>query len=153
MGKWDEFSQYTGDFATKLNEAANNLQDGEFEPLPDGQYEVAPEALELTRSKKGFPMIKATFRIINGDYEGRFIWVNQVVLTGGEHDRFMLHNANTLLRSYDTGLEINFTGLDDYEKLIDEIADASQDYEYLLEQTTKKGFANYKLVERYELES
>lgn len=151
MGKWDKFN-FSSDEAAKLNDAANSLDDGGFEEIPDGQYEVAPISLELTESKKGFPMIKAVFEIIAGQYENRRIWVNQVVLTGGENDRFMLHNANTLLRGFDTGVDVVFTGMDDYEALIDEIAERCVKCEYLLDKTTRKDFANYKIVERFETE-
>lgn len=149
MGKWDKFS-FSSEEAAKLNDAANSLDDTTFEEIPDGQYEVAPISLELTESKKGFPMIKAVFEILAGQYEGRRIWVNQVVLTGGESDRFMLHNANTLLRGFDTGIDVVFTGMDDYEKLIDAIAQICVKFEYLLDKTTRKDFANYKLVERFD---
>ncbi|MBG9863102.1 hypothetical protein ABD99_00005, partial [Bacillus cereus] len=39
---------------------------GDFEPLPDGQYEVAVEKLELTESKKGDPMLTIWFKIVEG---------------------------------------------------------------------------------------
>lgn len=154
MGKWDNFSQFNGEYAAKLNQAANSLNTGitEFEELPDGKYEVAPISLELTTSKKGYPMIKARFKVVVGEYKNRNIFVNQVVLTGGENDHYMLHNANTLLRGFDTGLEVSFTGLDDYDRLVNEVAKLCMAFEYLLEKTTKGGYSNYRIIERYELD-
>ncbi|MEB9098410.1 DUF669 domain-containing protein, partial [Bacillus cereus] len=40
-----------------MHEVEENGGGGDFEPLPDGQYEVAVENLELTESKKGDPML------------------------------------------------------------------------------------------------
>jgi hypothetical protein len=40
---------------------------GDFEPLPDGQYEVSCSAIEHTTSKAGSLMIKWTLDVINND--------------------------------------------------------------------------------------
>jgi len=54
---------------------------GDFEPLPDGQYEVSCQATEVTTSKSsGSPMIKWTFDVINNpDYVGRRLWSYTVI--------------------------------------------------------------------------
>ena len=53
----------------------------DFEPLPDGEYEVSCQATEVTTSKtSGSPMIKWTFDVMNNpDYVGRRLWSYTVI--------------------------------------------------------------------------
>ena len=45
-----------------------------YDPIPDGKYQVLVEAVELTSSKAGDPMLKWTFKIVSGDLKGRKLW-------------------------------------------------------------------------------
>ena len=78
----------------EVKEAAGG---GDFEPLPDGQYEVSCQATELTvtgpdSKTPGTPMIKWTFDVINNpDYAGRRLWSYTVINPDAE-DNFSLAN-------------------------------------------------------------
>ena len=153
MSKWDKFSTID---AKALNEQANSLGDSDFEEVPNGKYEVSLDSLELTTSKKGYPMVKARFTILEGEFKRRKLFFNQVVFMGDDNDKYRLHSANVFLRSLGSGLPVSFSGFDDYDALITAIADkcAATDSEggaeYLLELGERRGYKTYTILERFE---
>lgn len=57
----------------------SNVEGGNFDPVPAGDYLVEIEKFEETTSTSGNQMIKATFKIVEGEYEGRKIFDNYVL--------------------------------------------------------------------------
>jgi len=61
-----------------------NLKDvktkGEFEPIPEGRYDLNVEKAELGQAETGNPMIKVTYKITDGTYKGRLVWDNFVLI-------------------------------------------------------------------------
>lgn len=154
MSKWDKFAID----AEALNQQANALSDSDFEEVPNGKYEVSLDSLELGESKKGFPMIRARFTILEGEWKNRKLFFNQVVVMGDENDKYRVHASNVFLRSLESGLTVTFEGLDDYDALITAIADkCASTYErggaeYLLELGERRGYKTYTILERFETE-
>lgn len=154
MSKWDKFAID----AAALNQQANALNDSDFEEVPNGKYEVSLDSLELGESKKGFPMIRARFTILEGEWKNRKLFFNQVVIMGDENDKYRVHASNVFLRSLESGLTVTFEGLDDYDALITAIADkCASTYErggaeYLLELGERRGYKTYTILERFETE-
>ena len=58
---------------------AGDVSDGEFEPVPDGKYQVKVETVELTRTQKGDPMLKWMLRIVGPTHVDRVLWRNNVM--------------------------------------------------------------------------
>jgi hypothetical protein len=60
-----------------------NLRDvkgSSFDPIPEGRYNLTVDKAELTTAKdSGNPMIKATLKILDGDFKGRLVWDNFVL--------------------------------------------------------------------------
>jgi hypothetical protein len=51
-------------------------------PIPDGEYVVEVEKVELTRAmKSGNPMLAWSLRILSGTYSGRPLWRNNMIVT------------------------------------------------------------------------
>lgn len=90
---WDEFDKAidTEGLTKDVEEAAEN---GGRREVPHDTYEVAVTKLELTKSKKGDPMVTAWMKIVEGEYKGSLIFMNQVVTQG-----FQIHIANEFLRA------------------------------------------------------
>ena len=66
-----DLSKYNIDVENESQEARN------FDPLPDGQYEVIISRSEMRDTKAGDgEMLVLTFEVIEGDYEGRLLWEN-----------------------------------------------------------------------------
>lgn len=119
--KWNE--EFGGEEAVKaLKEAQQNNK--EYEEVPDGIYICKLEKLELGESKKGAPMIKGMFRILEGKHKKQCLFINQVFTRG-----FPQHKGLEFLRSlqvYDAS-EIDFDGnFKDFNDLLMDIAEESE---------------------------
>lgn len=150
MANWGKYENID---AKKLNDEVQELGDGDFEDLPKGKYEVEITNMELKPTKeKGYPMLAVSFKVLEGEYKNRLIFMNQVVIMGDKNDAIRLKVANSFLQSLDSGVAINFESVRGYEELIGAIFDAvkQKGYEYLLELGERKGFTTYKIVEVFE---
>ena len=130
-------------------EAATN-DGGNFKEVPHDKYEVVVKKLELAVSKKGDPMFVCWMKILEGDYEGSMIFMNQVVTQG-----FQIHIANKFLRSLVDGLDITveFESYKQYAELILDIAEAIDgNREYLVNYGENKGFNTFDIEEVYDAE-
>lgn len=133
-----------------MKQDIKKASENSFEEVPVGKYEVALEKLEMKATKKnGYPMMVAQFKVVEGEYKKRKIFVNQVLFNGDAHDGLRLQIAETFLRNLDTGIVVDFEGFQAFSELIDRIAVQAVDEEYLLEIGEKKGFRNYKILEHY----
>lgn len=56
----------------------------EFEALPEGQYLSKIVSAELTKASTGKDMIKVTWEVVDGEYEGRKLFDNIVITPGAE---------------------------------------------------------------------
>lgn len=143
--------------ATDVQEVEENGGGGDFEKVPDGQYEVAVEKMELTESKKGDPMLMIWFNIVDGEFEGQKIFYYKVMQP--QNDKawgYQVHQNNEMLRKlWDCKEEdVKFTSFGEYADLILDIhEDIDGKFEYLLEkETDKKGYDQFKIVEVFEVE-
>ena len=56
------------------------VEQREFDPVPDGKYQVNIERVELTRTQTSkTPMLKWTFRVLGPRCRGRLLWKNSTV--------------------------------------------------------------------------
>lgn len=129
---------------------------GNFEEVPEGEYEVEVNKMELTTSKKGDPMLTIWFKIVEGDYEGQLIFYNGVMQPQNEKAfGFQVHRNNEMLRGlWDCDKDdVQFKGFADYNSLIEEIYDdIDGKFEFLLEKKVdKKGFDQLKVLEVFEV--
>jgi len=120
-----------------------------YKEVPVGTYEIRIVKLELGESKSKKPMIKGQFKILEGEYKGSYIWMNQLVDEG-----FKLDIMNKFLRSLEVfeDSEILFTSYKDYNDLILDITEEidTKGYEYLLEYgENDKGYKQFKIKEKY----
>lgn len=62
--------------------AEAEVEERDFEEIPDGKYQAAIERVELTRTKEqGTPMLKWTLRVSGPAFAGRLLWRNNVLAT------------------------------------------------------------------------
>lgn len=121
---------------------------GDFKEVPHGTYEVSVNKMELTESKKGDPMVSIWFKILNGDFKGSLIFYNQVITQG-----FQIHLNNQLLRSMDSGIDIEFESYSQYAQLLMDVHEAIDgNLEFGLEYGEKKGFNTFKITDVFETE-
>lgn len=51
-----------------------DAEDGNFEPMPPGKYHAQVESVESKNDKNGNEYFNVKFKIIEGEFEGRFVW-------------------------------------------------------------------------------
>lgn len=146
---WEQFDKAIDveGLQADIKEAAENGLT--FKEVPHGQYEVKVEKLELIASKAGDPMVTVWFKIVDGEYEGSMIFMNQVITRG-----FQIHLMNEFLRSLESGIEIEFKNYSQYGQLLMDVHEAIDGkYEYaLVYGQNNKGFNTFEILEVYELE-
>lgn len=127
-----------------LEEAKTN--DGSS--LPDGEYTCKLDKMELGESSKGALMIKAQFRIVEGEHKKQCIFKN-CVLTGTKNDGFMLHKANEFLESLDSGVDVVFEDWEQYNDLILDVAEAVQEdrLKYVIGLDTDGKYQNMEIID------
>lgn len=94
--------------------AENNQQ---FEETPDGAYVCKVEKLELGQTKDGRPMLKAMFRITEGDCAKRCLFYNRPIF-GTKNDANMIASAIGFLDKLDSGLDIVFESYSQFAELV-----------------------------------
>ena len=145
-----DFSKFNKEFpADKMKEQIKEAKENSGgSNLPDGEYKVKLDKMELTQSSKGALMIKAQFRIIAGDHKKQCIFVNRV-LTGTKNDGFMMIKANEFLESLDSGCDVTFEDWEQYNDLIMDIAEAVQEdnLEYLVVLDTDGKYQNFDIID------
>ncbi|MGA7411262.1 MAG: DUF669 domain-containing protein [Bryobacteraceae bacterium] len=74
MGKQSiDLAQFDDDFQSEAI-----AEQGDFESVPDGKYQVAVEKVELTQSSTCKEMLKWTLRIMAPPFANRLLWRNIV---------------------------------------------------------------------------
>ena len=69
-----DLAQFDDDFVTA------DVEDKDFEAVPDGKYQVKVDRVELTRSEtSGNPMLKWALKILGPTHKGRLLWRNNVI--------------------------------------------------------------------------
>jgi len=131
-----------------VKEAQENGGSGDYKEVPFGEYEVSVDKMELSESKKGDPMVSIWFKILEGEYKNSRLFFNQVITKG-----FQIHQANELLRSMDTGIEIDFESYSQYGQLLMDVHEAIDgNLEFAIKYEDNKGYAKYTITEVFEVE-
>lgn len=151
---WDEFDKAfdTEALAKDVEEAAEN---GGRREVPHDTYEIAVTKLELTKSKKGDPMVTCWMKIVEGEYKGSLIFMNQVVTQG-----FQFYIVNEFLRALtaeipaDKRPQITFRTYKQYGEMLLDVAEAiDNNFEYRLDyRENSKGYNEFEIMEVYPLE-
>ena len=147
MEIWEKFDKKIDTKVLKegIKQARENGR-GDYEEVPQGTYEVAVEKIELRESKKGDPMVSIWFNIIAGHFKNSKIFYNQVINQG-----FQIHLCNELLKSLDTGVNVEFDSYAQYNEVLMDVAEGTKTLEYALEYgENKKGYPTYKITEVFE---
>lgn len=131
-----------------IKEASANNTD--FTEVPHGTYEVAIDKMEQVMTKKApaRPMLSIWFKILEGEYKGQRIFMNQL-LTGG----FPIHIASEFLRSLDSGVEVEFEDYVQFANLILDVFEAVEGKkEYALKKEDNKGYDKFTIEQVFDVQ-
>lgn len=145
-----DFKKFNEEFpANQIKKQMKETEEnGGGNDLPDGEYKVKLDKMELAQSQKGQLMIKAQFRIQAGDHKKQCVFVNRV-LTGTKNDGFMMIKAKEFLQSLDSGIEVEFTDWEQFNDLVLDIADAvkEDDLTYIIVLDTDGKYQNFDVID------
>jgi len=69
-----DLAQFDDDFVSA------DVEEKDFEAVPDGKYQIKVDRVELTRSEtSGNPMLKWALKILGPTHKGRLLWRNNVI--------------------------------------------------------------------------
>lgn len=144
--KWNSNVDLKG-LQEDVKKAQEEGDNREFEKVPHGEYEVKLDKLELKATKKGDPMVKAQFTILQGKYKNSKLWMYQVVLQG-----FQIHIANNFLKSLKTDLNIEFVDYVQYSELLLDVAEFcdTNKLEFAIKYEDNKGYDKFTITEVFE---
>ena len=84
-----DLSQFDDDYDSA------EVEDREFDAVPDGKYQVMVERVELSRAKSsGNPMLKWTLKILAPTHAGRLLWRNNV-MASKENIKWLKNDLHT----------------------------------------------------------
>lgn len=141
LNKWNE--EFGGKEATKaLEEVSKNNQ--EYTEVPDGVYKCRLEKLDLGESRKGQPMIKGQFRIIEGANRKQCLFVNQVFTRG-----FPQYKGLQFLKSLQVfdDSEIDFDGdFANFRELLLDIAEEAEDMQFTIRKSKDGEYTRIEVI-------
>lgn len=144
-----DFKKFNKEFpADQMKQHMKEAAENSGSNLPDGEYIAKLDKMELGESSKHALMIKAQFRIIEGEHKKQCIFKNQV-LTGTKNDGFMMVKAKEFLESLDSGIDVVFEDWEQFNDLILDIAEAVQedDLRYLVVLDTDGKYQNMEIAD------
>lgn len=116
----------------EAEEIKKNGGTGEYPEIEEGIYRGKFEKLEVGTTKDGRPMLRAMFRITEGEHKKQCLFMNRV-LFGTKNDANMIASAEgwleTLEPSEDVG-DVIFRGYSEFADLVMDIAEDISELEY-----------------------
>lgn len=144
----------TEKLAADAAEAAKN--GGGYSVIPDGEYTVGIDKMEIGETKDCRPMFKVQFRILEGEYKKSCLFMNRVIF-GTKNDAAMIGSVTAFLskleavdeegRPYDCSFH-SYSQLNDLVMDIMEAVDADG-LSYLVDYA-EKAFNNVSIKEVFE---
>lgn len=127
MGKFSKFNEQVD--LKKLKEEAEEIKQnggtGDYPEIEAGTYHCKIENLEVAETKDGRPMLKAMFRITEGERKKSCLFMNRV-LYGTKNDANMIASAIGWLESLEPSEDINVV-FEDYDQFADLVLDIAED--------------------------
>lgn len=146
--KWNKSIDVEG-LKKDIAEADQNGGQGEFKEVPEGDYEVSIDKIELKESSKGDPMVSVWFKILEGEFKNSRLFMNQVITQG-----FQISQMNRFIKSMEVfdESEVEFENYSQYNDLLMDLFEQvdADNRQYLLSFTkNKKGFSVYRIKDCY----
>lgn len=124
--KWGKFDNSVDLKGLKEDVKNADTSGGDYPEVPKGKYEVELASLEMKPTKQGGkPMVAMSFKILNGEYKGQRLFENKVIYQTKDDAR-MIKSVIGFLDSFDSGVDIEFNGYDQFDDLLLDIFEAVQ---------------------------
>ena len=116
----------------EAEEIKKNGGTGEYPEIEPGTYRGRFEKLEIGTTKDGRPMLRAMFRITEGQHKKQCLFMNRV-LFGTKNDANMIASAEGWLESLEPSEDVGdviFKGYSEFADLVMDIAEDISELEY-----------------------
>lgn len=107
-------------------EIKKNGGTGDYPEIEEGTYRCKVEKLEVGATKDNRPMLKAQFRIIEGDHKKSCLFMNRV-LYGTKNDANMIASAVGWLETLEPSEDVGAVVFDGYAAFADLVLDIAED--------------------------
>lgn len=147
-----DFAKFNKEFpADEMKKQIKEAKENSGNNLPEGEYTVKLDKMELAQSTKGQLMIKAQFRIVTGEHKKQCIFVNRV-LTGTKNDGFMMIKAKEFLEELDSGIDVVFEDWEQFNELVLDIAEAINEdgLQYVVTLTDNGKYQDFEVIDIIE---
>jgi hypothetical protein len=140
----------------QVAEAEKNGGTGEYPEVPEGIYMCRLERLELgaTSPAKGSrPMVRAMFRIIEGEYKKQCLFMNRTIY-GTQNDANMIASAVGFLKKLEPSEDVGPVIFQSYNQFADLIDDIMEDVDGELEYEVEydpDAFNSISIIDVYEV--
>lgn len=132
----------------QINEAKSNTNNTE---LPDGNYTVKIEKMELGSTQNGRPMFKVQLRIVEGKYKKCCLFMNRVIY-GTKNDANMIASVLGWLAKLETETKPEFKN---YSQFADNVLDIFEEVVEAVEldvEYKKDAFNNITIKDVFDAE-
>ena len=116
----------------QLKKDVEAAKENSFQDVPAGVYTVKVENLEIGETKDSRPMLKAMFRIKEGDFAKHCLFMNRV-LYGTKNDANMIASAVGFIESLDPSEEVGSIVFESYSQFAELVMDVAEDVADALE--------------------
>lgn len=116
----------------EAEEIKKNGGTGEYPEIEEGIYRGKFEKLEVGTTNNGRPMLRAMFRITEGQHKKQCLFMNRV-LYGTKNDANMIASAEGWLESLEPSEDVGdviFKGYSEFADLVMDIAEDISELEY-----------------------
>ena len=115
-----------------VEEAKKNGGNGDYAEVPKGTYVGKFEKLEVGETKDGRPMLKAQFRITEGEFNKSCLFMNRV-LYGTKNDASMIASAVGFLIKLEPSDDVDTVEFYSYSQFAELVLDIMEDIDGALE--------------------
>ena len=118
-----------------------------FKEVPEGQYEVTINKMEVGVSKTDKPMLIIWFKILEGEFKNSMLFCNKVLMVDKP---FTIVQAEKILTDI-KGEDVEFESYSQFAQLVDDLANEVVDeIELSLEHKIVKNFGQFEILEVFD---
>lgn len=136
----EEMLQIAKETMEEFNPETDSVSD--FEPIPDGEYNVLLEEVELKESQGGTPNISFKYSVIDGEQEGKFIWDNHYLTL--KTIKFQTKKLAKI--AFILGFELPVDTFNSYERIVEVFNQMAGTTGVGEKTTNKSGYSNFELT-------
>jgi len=136
----DDLLKVAGSVMKSFDPKTDSADD--FESIKDGEYNCLLEEINHKVASTGNNGISFTFNITDGEYAGRFIWVNYWF-----NNQEQKQVKRIMKLAYEFGYELPLEAFSSLDTLVEALQDLCGTCAVVKQTTSKSGYTNYSITQ------